>query len=162
MDLSKLESGVIEIAKTKFDLNNVIRQVHQDMEPLAKQKGLVLEHVLQPEPLLMMGDRDMLYRLFVNLIGNSVKFTDSGKITVRSFKEENQILVEVHDTGLGIEKEDLEIIFHRFVQKTAATAGIGVGLAISRQIVTLHGGRIWAESAGPGKGAIFKVQFKVG
>ena len=161
MDLSKLESGVVEVSKTDLDLNDVLNQVHQDMEPIAQQKKLNLECVLYSGSLMMKGDRDMLYRLFVNLIGNAIKFTESGKITVKSFREENQILVEVNDAGLGIEKGDLEIIFQRFVQKTASTAGIGVGLAISRQIATLHGGKIWAESGGPGKGATFKVQFPV-
>lgn len=162
MDLSKLESGVVPITKRDLDLNSVLEQVRQDMEPITRQRELGLACKLSSEPLPMKGDRDMLYRLFVNLIGNAVKFmTSGGKITVTSFRRGDQILVEVRDTGLGIEKEDLEVIFQRFVQKTPSTVGIGVGLTICRQIASLHGGRVWAESGGIGKGAIFKVQFPI-
>ncbi|MBI3306967.1 MAG: PAS domain S-box protein [Candidatus Omnitrophica bacterium] len=159
MDLSKLESGLDRIVKADFDLHEVLEQVRQDMEPLCRQKKIVLECLFTSEKLPIKGDRDMLYRLFVNLIGNAIKFTSEGKITLRSSRKKDQTLVEVSDTGIGLEKEDLERIFERFYQKTASSVGIGVGLTISRDIVILHEGKIWAESLGLGKGTIFKVQF---
>ena len=130
MDLSKLESGMDRSVKADIDLNEVLEQVRQDMEPICKQKKIKLETHLSKKPLAMKGDRDMLYRLFLNLIGNSVKFTEIGSITLRSGLEDGFIRVHVTDTGLGIEKGDLERIFDRFVQKTASSMGIGVGLTI--------------------------------
>lgn len=159
MDLSKLESGMDKIVTVPLDLRDVLEQVHRDMEPLCRQKGILLDYSGGPQSLMIRGDRDMLYRLFVNLIGNAVKFTSRGKITVHADRTEGHVLVTVRDTGIGIEKEDLGKIFGRFFQKTAATAGIGVGLTISRDIAVLHEGRIWAESEGLGKGALFRVEF---
>jgi len=159
MDLSKLESGMYKIEEQELNLNEVLEQVASDMEPLCRQKKIELERNFCKLPLRMMGDRDMLYRLFVNLIGNAVKFTEVGKIAIKSSLKGNEIFVEVSDTGLGIEKKDLEIVFERFVQKTASTVGIGVGLTITRQIAGLHHGSVWAESEGLGKGTTFKVKF---
>lgn len=159
MDLSKLESGMDRIVKVELNLNEVLDQVRQDMEPLCKRKKIELQTFLSHEPLIMEGDRDMLYRLFVNLIGNSVKFTPNGKIALRSERGPNQILVTVRDTGIGLDAQELQKIFERFYQKTASTAGIGVGLTISRDIAAFHQGKIWAESEGLGKGTVFKVEF---
>ena len=159
MDLSKLESGMDKIVKADLNLREVLEQVCQDMEPLCKKKHLQLEQSFSADLLNMKGDRDMLYRIFVNLIGNSVKFTEIGRILVTGRKVEDKIFVSVSDTGLGLDKVDLERIFDRFYQKTASSMGIGVGLTISREIVVLHGGRIWAESEGLGKGTTFKVEF---
>jgi signal transduction histidine kinase len=101
----------------------------------------------------------MLYRVFINLIENALKFTETGKITLTSRREDGQIHVEVSDTGIGLEKGDLDKIFERFFQKAPSVLGVGVGLAISRNIVVLHHGRIWAESQGLGKGTTVKVEF---
>ncbi len=161
LDLTKLESGMQKAVLAPLNLNEVLDQVRQDMEPICAKKGLKLETDFSREPLKMEGDRDMLYRLFVNLIGNSLKFTEKGKIIAASRKNGDKITVRVSDTGLGIEKEFLEKIFDRFVQKTASSLGIGVGLTISRDIAALHHGKIWAESEGLGKGATFKVEFNV-
>lgn len=159
MDLTKLESGMDKVVLAEFDIREVLQQVYQDMEPICKQKGLKLEQEVPKSAMVLKGDRDMLYRVFINLISNSTKFTESGKISLKARKDEDKILVSVQDTGMGLDKEDMERIFDRFYQKTASSLGIGVGLTISRDIVRLHGGKIWAESEGPGKGATFKVEF---
>lgn len=158
MDLSKLESGIDRINKSRFDINEILEQVCQDMEPLCHQKSLTLEKQLNLEPLSIEGDRDMLYRLFVNLISNAIKFTPAGTISIKSARADSKVIIEVKDTGIGLEPENLERIFERFFQKTASSPGIGVGLTISRDIVTMHDGRIWAESEGLGKGMTFKVE----
>lgn len=159
MDLSKLESGMDKIVLAEFDIQEVLRQVQRDMEPICKQKGLTLEGEFTKTPLPINGDRDMIYRVFVNLIGNATKFTEGGKIVLKARKEGDKILVSVRDTGLGLDEEDKKRVFDRFFQKTASSLGIGVGLTISRDIVRQHGGKIWAESEGPGKGSVFKVEF---
>jgi PAS domain S-box-containing protein len=161
LDLTKLESGMQHAEMKEVDMNKLLNQVCADMAPICKEKGLALESALLSEHMVIRGDRDMLYRLFVNLIGNALKFTGKGKITVRARRDAEHILVEVADTGIGIDKEDLEKIFERFVQKSASSTGIGVGLTISRDIAALHQARVWAESEGLGKGSVFKVEFPV-
>ena len=158
MDLSKLESGNVQIERVTFDLREVLQQVAQDMEPMIREKGLNFEFSSGPEPLKITGDKHMLYRLFTNLVSNSLKFTQQGQIGIRAFRHEGMIRVEVWDTGMGIEADFLEKIFDRFVQKTASSLGIGVGLTICRDIANLHQGKIWAESKGLDQGAIIKVE----
>lgn len=160
MDLSKIESGMADIRKQEIDLNDVLRLVVDDTKPLAFQHHLSVEAVLSVEPMKMFGDPDMLYRVFSNLVSNSIKFTpDGGKITVSSFRKGTDICVTVVDDGIGIERESLRKIFEAFYQNTPSSLGIGVGLTISKEIVLLHEGDIWAESEGPGRGSTFKVVF---
>ncbi len=159
MDLSKVESGMSDIRKQEIDLNEVLRLVVDDMRPLIEQHHLKLETRLSSGPLKMLGDPDMLYRVFVNLITNAAKFTPDGSITVTSSLRGNDLCAEVTDTGIGIEPENLQKIFEAFFQKTPSTLGIGVGLTISKEIVALHEGEIWAESGGAGQGSIFRVIF---
>ena len=159
MDLSKVESGMSDIRKQELDLNNVLKLVADDIRPLVEQHHLKLQMRLSPSPLKMLGDPDMLYRVFVNLITNATKFTPDGSITVASSIRGNDIFAEVTDTGIGIEPENLQKIFEAFFQKTPSTLGIGVGLTISKEIVALHEGEIWAESEGAGQGSVLKVVF---
>jgi len=159
MDLSKVESGMSDIKKQGLDLNDVLRLVANDMLPLVEQNHLKLETRFFPSPLKMCGDPDMLYRVFMNLVTNAIKFTADGKITITSSIRGDDIFVEVADTGIGIESENLQKIFEAFFQKTPSTLGIGVGLTISKEIVALHEGEIWVESEGIGRGSVFKVVF---
>jgi signal transduction histidine kinase len=159
MDLSKVESGMSDIQKQELDLNEVLRLVADDMRPLVEEHHLKLEVRLCPTPLKMLGDPDMLYRVFVNLVTNAAKFTPDGKIMITSSVRGNDICAEVADTGIGIEQENLQKIFVAFFQKTPSTLGIGVGLTISKEIVALHEGEIWVESEGFGRGSVFKTIF---
>ncbi|MDD5227008.1 MAG: HAMP domain-containing sensor histidine kinase, partial [Candidatus Omnitrophica bacterium] len=156
---SKVESGMADIKKQELDLNSVLQLVADDMRPLVEQHHLKLETRLFPSPLKMRGDPDMLYRVFVNLVTNAIKFTADGKITITSSIRGEDIFTEVADTGIGIEPENLQKIFEAFFQKTPSTLGIGVGLTISKEIVALHEGEIWVESEGLGRGSVFKVVF---
>lgn len=158
LDLTKLEAGMDRVDKKDFDLRLLLEQVYSDMKDLCSKRGLSLILLPCPETAWVHGDRDMLYRVFVNLIGNSIKFTPEGQITLHCRKSNDKVLIDVQDTGIGIEQEDLEKIFERFYQKTAASTGIGVGLTISRDIVLLHQGKIHAFSEGAGKGTVFTVE----
>ena len=159
MNLSRLEAGTEQLEKKPCELNGIIKRVCEDIEPLIQGKKLGLEKKLSAQPLSLGGDETMLYRLFSNLLVNAMKFTPLGKVSIQSEKEEDQIRITVKDTGIGLEKEDLGRVFDRFFQKTPATHGMGIGLALAREIVILHGGRIWAESEGLGKGSSFIVEF---
>ena len=125
MDLSKVESGMSDIQKQELDLNEVLRLVADDLRPLVEEHHLKLEVRLCPEPLKMLGDPDMLYRVFVNLITNAAKFTPDGTITVTSSVRGSDVFAEVADTGIGIDPENLQRIFEAFFQKTPSTLGIG-------------------------------------
>ncbi len=159
MDLSKVESGMSDIRKQELNLNDLLRLVTDDMRPLVEQHHLKLETAFCERPLTIQGDPDMLYRVFANLVSNAIKFTPDGKITVTSSVRGSDICAEVADTGIGIEPENLKRIFEAFYQKTPSTLGIGVGLTISKEIVSLHEGEMWAESEGLGRGSVFKVIF---
>lgn len=159
MDLSRLESGAEPLVLRPCDLNQVLNRVCEDLEPLVKAKKLEIERKLIPGSLFFEGDEEKLYRLFSNLVGNALKFTSRGKITVSSERREEGVRASVSDTGIGLEKEDLEKVFDRFFQKTPATSGMGVGLAMAREIAVQHKGRIWAESEGVGRGSTFIVEF---
>ena len=161
MDLSRLESGTEGVVRKPCDLNQILARLLDDLEPLVREKQLKLERRLAPGVLSLEGDEQMLYRLFSNLIVNAMKFTPQGSIIVTSLKKEEKIHVLVSDTGIGIEKEDLKKVFDRFFQKTPATEGMGIGLALVREITVLHGGQIWAESEGSGKGTTFVVELPV-
>jgi len=160
MDLSRLESGAEQPVRRPCDLGALLKRVLEDYEPLVTQKKLILESWLNGGSFPFEGDEAMLYRLFSNLLSNAMKFTPEGKIRVLSEKTSDSFRVKVEDTGIGLEKEDLHRVFDRFFQKTPATSGMGVGLALAKEIALLHGGTIWAESPGPGRGSTFIVEFQ--
>ena len=159
MDLSRLESGAEQPVRRPCDLETILKRVIEDYEPLVAQKKLILESRLNGGSFPFEGDEAMLYRLFSNLLSNAMKFTPEGKIRVFSEKSPDSFRVKVEDTGIGLEKEDLQRVFDRFYQKTPATSGMGVGLALVQEIALLHGGTIRAESPGLGKGSTFIVEF---
>ncbi len=159
MNLSRLEAGTEPLARKPCDLGQILSQVCEDMDPLIQEKKLSLEKRLDGQSIPFEGDAAMLYRLFTNLVVNALKFTPQGRIVVEAQKNKKEVRIRVSDTGVGLEKGDLEKVFDRFYQKSAATPGMGIGLALAREIAVLHGGRIWAESEGPGKGSRFIVEF---
>jgi len=122
----------------------------------AKKQRLRVE---APEkPLQIRGDRDRLSQVLMNLFGNASKFTSEGGTISLHVKElEDAVQVQVSDTGIGIRKEDLERVFEPFaaIEKPTYIKGTGLGLSITRGLIEAHGGKIWAESPGEGKGATF-------
>ena len=159
LELSEGTEGRLHMDWTVVDLNAVVSgaidAVHQNL--LAKHQGLRLEQT--PGPLWVDGDADRLLQVAINVLSNAVKYSDAGSpIWVRSARVGGNAEIVVSDHGQGIASEDLPHIFEPFRRGTTAPhGGLGLGLAISRQIVTLHGGSIWAESEGPGEGASLHV-----
>lgn len=121
--------------------------------------SLTLDLPAELEDLTITADERKLKQVLLNLLSNAVKFTpDGGAITVEAKKQGEELLIAVSDTGIGIAPEEQELIFDEFYQtgrKTGKAAGTGLGLAICKRIVRLHGGRIWVESGGEGKGSRF-------
>jgi heavy metal sensor kinase len=158
-DLLRLARGEgrTTIASERVVLSNLLIDVADSLSPLAEAKGLAL-HSEIAEGLTLGGDTDALIRLFVNLLDNAIKYTERGGITITARVAENEILVEVTDTGIGIPPEHLQHIFDRFyrVDPARSAGGAGLGLAIASQIAQAHGGRLEVRSA-PGAGSTFMV-----
>jgi heavy metal sensor kinase len=148
----------------RLDLSLLLEDVVDSLAPLAEVKGLKLIDSLQDNKLLMMGDRDGLIRLFVNLVDNAIKYTDHGSITITtSPKDAKGLTVIVSDTGRGITPEHLPRIFDRFyrIDQSRSKDGTGLGLAIARNVARAHGGDITVESK-VGEGTKFIVQLSTG
>lgn len=152
LHLSRLESHAVHIEMEEVLLGEVLQTVVAELTDLGERKGVALKLVLPADPFSIRGDREMLRRLFVNLIQNAIKFTQQGEVNVELQNDSEFVRVAVKDTGIGLEPGDLTKIFGRFFQKTAAVEGSGIGLTIAQKIVAFHNGVIWAESEGIGRG----------
>ncbi len=151
LDLSKLESGRMGLRFTLVDIREVLQEVMETVQPLTQAKGLeLILEVPESLPTLWL-DRDRIHQILLNLLSNAARLTKQGRILlqVRLRERQNELLIEVSDTGPGIPPEMLSQVFEEYQQvgETAGSSGTtGLGLAISKRIVELHGGRIWAES----------------
>ncbi len=158
LDLSKVEAGQVELEVATFSLREALeRGVVMVREP-AMKRGVQLSLELAPDVDLVDGDERRLRQVVFNLLSNAVKFTpEGGSIVVASCRVNGEVLVSVSDTGPGIAREDQERIFEEFQQTDVGVEqreGTGLGLALSKRLVELHGGRIWVESE-PGRGSRF-------
>jgi signal transduction histidine kinase/DNA-binding NarL/FixJ family response regulator len=171
LDLSKVESGKIELEKAGFDLRDVIAKALEVIDVRASAKGLAWRWRIAPGlPVYLIGDSSRLRQVLVNLLGNSIKFTEHGSLEVRAEADPEDrrpgcLRFAVSDTGIGIAEDKLGLIFESFTQADNSTTrkygGTGLGLAISRQLVELMGGRIWVESQ-LGRGSTFYFTVKLG
>jgi two-component system, sensor histidine kinase RpfC len=167
LDISKIEAGKFCVEEIDFDLYSLINNTISMMRIQAETKGLILKSDISPScPFLLIGDPHHLRQVFVNLIGNAIKFTEHGGVTIRvTTCHENHnsatIRFEVIDTGIGIPVESQESIFEDFKQADSSTTrnygGTGLGTTISKQIVVLMGGNIGVHSA-PRKGSTFWIE----
>jgi len=168
LDLSKLESGSPELECRAFDLSQVIRNTLQMFEVRASEKGIFLSLDIHPDlPPYFTGDPDRLRQILINLVGNAVKFTEKGRVSVSVTRDEDDSLhFAVSDTGIGIAPDRLDRIFAPFTQADSSTSrkfgGTGLGTTISKELAELMGGHIWAESEiGKGSTFHFTVRIKV-
>jgi CheY-like chemotaxis protein len=156
LDFSKIEAGKLELESINFDPAQVMRDVLELLSERARNKGLELASRISPDvPPVVRGDPNRLRQILVNLLGNAIKFTEQGKVTVcldcvRSDKKEVRLAFEVVDTGIGMTEESLANLFHPFVQADSSHArrfgGTGLGLAIVKQLVEMMGGEIHVTS----------------
>ncbi len=159
LDLSKIESGIIEIRREAVSLAEVVERVWQQLEGLAAEKEISLEVEVPPDFPPVSGDAGRLGQVFMNLIHNAVKFTPPrGKVWIKAGVLGDACLVRVIDTGIGISQQDLPKVFDKFYQvdssATRQQGGSGLGLSISRQMVVAQGGDMWVEST-KGEGTTF-------
>jgi PAS domain S-box-containing protein len=163
MDVSRLETGKVELSLRRVDIRALLQDAVQSVSRAAAQKQLKLEAILPDAPLFVSIDEARFQQVVLNLLGNAIKYTrEGGEIWVKATQVRNEVLVKVEDTGIGISPEIISRIFDLFTQAPVATdmvpGGLGVGLAVVRQLVELHGGSVQARSAGVGKGSEFTVR----
>jgi signal transduction histidine kinase/CheY-like chemotaxis protein/HPt (histidine-containing phosphotransfer) domain-containing protein len=172
LDLSKVEASQLELEQTGFSLNELLEKVTEVVAVRAHEKGLALVCEIAPDvPTDLVGDPTRLRQVLLNLLGNAIKFTESGEVSLRVTLDADSsvptaLRFKVSDTGIGIPGEKLGRVFERFTQADSSTTrrfgGSGLGLTISKRLVELMGGRIWAES-GVGEGSVFSfaVPFEI-
>ncbi|HAJ64374.1 MAG TPA: hypothetical protein DCP31_38320 [Cyanobacteria bacterium UBA8543] len=165
LDLAKLDSGKIEWKTELISVAQIIEQALAVTSALFEAKGLELIKDIEEEFPKIVGDRDRIVQVLINLVSNAVKFTEKGSVTCRVRRINNAIVISVIDTGIGIAETDQYQIFEKFKQigdtLTDKPKGTGLGLSISKQIVEHHGGTIWVESE-LGKGSIFSFTLPIG
>jgi len=164
LDVSRIVSGKLNLDVRPLDISSVARAAISVVRPAADAKGITLEYSAQPGLGAISADSARMQQIIWNLLSNAVKFTPhGGKIFVRIDQDGPNARVMVRDTGLGIDSKFLPRVFDRFRQADSSTTrsygGLGLGLAIVRHLVELHGGTVLAESEGPGKGATFSASF---
>ena len=162
LDVSRIVSGKIRLDVQAVDLAAIVNNAVATVQPAADAKNVRLQTLIDPRSGPVSGDPDRLQQVCWNLMSNAVKFTPKGgRVQVRLERVNSHVEIVVSDTGIGISKEFLPAVFERFRQADAGptrkSGGLGLGLAIVRHLVEMHGGTVTAESGGEGQGATFTV-----
>jgi GAF domain-containing protein len=164
LDLSKIEAGQLSLALNDYSLKEVVQSVFSAVEPLATEKKLEFKIEMPAMLPSGRGDERRLTQVLLNLVGNAIKFTDTGEIAIKATAQNGSFTVAVCDTGPGIAEADRAKIFEEFQQAdssvTRKKGGTGLGLSISRRIIEMHGGRLWVESD-LGRGSTFSFTLPV-
>lgn len=162
MDLSRISRGKIKLDRRRLDLGTIVRQTLEEWQPSFADRALELRADLPDEGLMIQGDGLRLGQMLGNLLHNARKFSPAGTaVRVMLRRDDDEIVMSVEDSGVGIPSDQLSLIFEMFTQvgdpPPDASGGLGIGLALSKSIVELHGGSIEARSRGPGSGSEFVV-----
>jgi len=163
LDVSRITRNRIELRRERLDLRNAIRSAIETIEPLSEAAGHVVTVDLPDDPLWVYADLTRLAQAFANLLNNAVKYTDrGGRITLTASVHGSEAAVTLIDTGIGIDPAYLPSIFDMFVQieptASRARSGLGIGLALAKRLIELHGGHIEARSQGAGTGTTFVIR----
>jgi signal transduction histidine kinase len=164
LDISKIESGQFKLNLAEYALPSMVETVRVATESLAEGKKLAFKTEVAKDLPHGLGDEQRLTQVLLNLVGNAIKFTDAGEVKITANAANGRFAVAVSDTGPGIPPGEQEKIFEEFHQidnsNTKAKGGTGLGLAIAKEIVEMHGGRIWVEST-LGRGSTFHMELPV-
>jgi len=166
LDVSRITRDRLELRRARIDLRAVVQGAVESAQPHIDEAGHTLSVTVPPEPVWLDADFARLAQAFANLLDNAAKYTDrGGRIAIAASIERGTALVRVSDTGIGIPAQLLPRVFDMFTQLDQsldrARGGLGIGLALARRLVELHGGTIEAGSEGPGKGTTFTVRLPV-
>jgi signal transduction histidine kinase len=162
LDVSRITHGRLRLQRERIDLREVVRNAIQTLESDIRQRSHRVILSLPDAPMWLLADPGRLEQVFVNLLANAAKYTDNGgELTVVGSVHDDQAMVRVRDSGIGIAAEVLPHLFDLFWQANAVAArsqsGLGIGLALVRNLVESHGGMVTAHSAGPDQGSEFTV-----
>jgi signal transduction histidine kinase len=165
LDVAKIESESLILKKEKFNLKEMITEILSEYEQKIKNmKNIKLSYESQEKnAIIIEADRSRVCQVVYNLLNNAIKFTNEGSITViaeKKDKDDNFILLSIHDTGTGIDSEMLPKLYTKFATKSE-TGGTGLGLFISKSIIERHGGKMWAENNSNGNGATFAFSLPI-
>jgi signal transduction histidine kinase len=164
LDLSKIEAGQLVLELSDYCVQDIAQTVRSTLEPLAADKKLAFKLELAPDLPPGHGDGRRLTQVLINLVGNAIKFTDTGEVAIKAEANNGLFHVSVRDTGPGISAADQTKLFQEFQQAdnaiTRKKGGTGLGLAISKRIIEMHGGKIWVESQ-LGQGSTFTFTLPV-
>ena len=165
LDLSMVEAGKLRLSVERIDLNTFIREVSETAHSIVARKALGFEVEIADGVPHLHTDATRLRQVLLNLLGNAVKFTEEGRVSLRALADgDDHVVIEVEDTGIGIGEDDIEAIFEEFRQAdqsvTRSFGGTGLGLAISRKLLTLMGGSVEIESK-LGEGSTFRVRLPI-
>ncbi len=161
LDIARITAGKLDLEKTHVNVATIAAAAIETVRPVAQTKNIELQYTAGSEIGQVYGDPQRIQQILVNLLSNAVKFTPkSGIVTLVIEQVDGEVQIEVRDTGIGIDTELLPYIFERFRQGKGSYSaeGLGLGLAIVRDLITLHGGTIQARSDGRGKGSVFTMR----
>ncbi|MBL8742165.1 MAG: response regulator, partial [Myxococcales bacterium] len=166
LDISRIMTGKIRISPSQVDFANIVDVAVEGVRPAAEAKRIQIVTAIDDVDALMRGDGDRLQQVVWNLLVNAIKFTPKdGRVVVRLSRIDSELELVVEDNGHGIPPSFLPHVFESFRQsdgsESRAHGGLGIGLSISKHIIELHGGSISAESAGKGRGAVFRVRLPI-
>lgn len=166
LNLSRLDAGKIEFSPELTSLEDMVSGIVEELRINTEKKGLYMKMVKPSGPLpKIMADRGKLRQVILNIVDNAIKYTKEGGITLEFKKLDEREEIKVSDTGEGMDKEELNSLFQMFSRATAGTQlhteGAGIGLYVAKQFIEMHGGKIWAESEGKGKGSTFIIQLPI-
>ncbi len=164
LDLSKIEAGQLTLSVDDYSVADVVQSVLVAVESLAAEKKLALKAMVPSDLPRGKGDERRITQVFLNLVGNAIKFTEAGEIRIQATASDGVFRVSVSDTGPGIPQADQQRIFEEFQQadssSTRTKGGTGLGLSIAKRIIEMHGGRMWVESS-VGKGSTFSFDLPI-
>ena len=165
--MAKIDSGKMNLHIEKFNLHETIEEVTSITSSLANEKeSHSSSKTDSDQDVEINADKIRLRQVMINLVNNAIKFTEKGQVAIHAAREENNVLISVKDSGIGIPADHLEAVFQEFTQVDTTTTrkagGTGLGLPISRHLINMHSGRLWAESKGiEGEGSTFYVHLPI-
>jgi len=159
-ELSRVEAGALQLELQPIVVSDLIETVALYLGRQFEEKGILLETNLAGDLPKVSADKDRILQVITNLAGNALQYTQTGgKVRIETARSKNEVIVSITDTGIGISPDHLRLIFNRFYRtdksRARVSGGSGIGLTIAQSLVKAHHGRIWAESAGEGKGSSF-------
>jgi len=163
LDISKIEAGALELfVEDTVDLRDELYTVAKTGQSLLRDRNVDIRLEIDEDLPLIVGDRQRIFQIIMNLVSNACKFTQEGSITLSAHRRNGSVLLGVQDTGPGIAPEEHQTVFETFRQtkRGVKAGGTGLGLPISRRLAEAHGGKLWLESE-PGKGATFFVELPI-